>query len=87
MPRILTFQFKDIGIQVSFQRFSRDTLYGKSSIERRGEANEIYSNALLTRDGALPIINLLKLSYSSMTFPVNIPINHRSIHGKILERF
>ncbi len=52
MPRILTFQFKDIEIQVSFQSFSRDTLYGKSSIERRGEANEIYSNALLTRDGA-----------------------------------
>lgn len=52
MPRIVTFQLKDIEIQVSFQSFSRDTLYGKSSIERRGEANEIYSNALLTRDGA-----------------------------------
>ena len=52
MPRIFTLQFKDIEIPVSLQSFSRDTLYGKSSIERRGEANEIYSNALLPRDGA-----------------------------------
>jgi hypothetical protein len=51
MPRILTLQLKDFEVPVSLQPFSRDTLYGKSSRERRGEEGELYTNALITLDG------------------------------------
>ena len=51
MPRILTLQYKELEIPVSLKKFSRDTLYGKSTVEKRGERNEIYRNALLTMDG------------------------------------
>ena len=33
MSRVLTLQFKDLNIPVRLQVFSRDTLYGKSTIE------------------------------------------------------
>jgi hypothetical protein len=51
MPRILTLQLKDFEIPVSLHPFSRDTLYGKSSREKRGEEGELYTNALITLDG------------------------------------
>jgi len=52
MPRVLTLHFKDMEILVTLKVVSRETLYGKGSVEKRGEGEEVYKNALLTRDGA-----------------------------------
>jgi hypothetical protein len=51
MSRILTLQYKDLEIPTSLKVFSRDMLYGKSTVEKRGAGGEIYRNAFLTLDG------------------------------------
>jgi hypothetical protein len=52
MPRVLTLKFKEIEIPVTLEVFTRETLYGKGSVEKRGEGGAKYQNALLTKDGA-----------------------------------
>lgn len=51
MPRELTFILKDIEIPASMTVFSRDTVYGTKSVERRGERGELYRMVNLTSDG------------------------------------
>jgi hypothetical protein len=51
MPRVLTLQIKDLEIPVILQVFSRDTLYGKNTVEKRSEEGKVYKHALLTMDG------------------------------------
>ncbi|MFX1571784.1 MAG: hypothetical protein ACFFB0_03470 [Promethearchaeota archaeon] len=51
IPRILTLQYKDLEIPTSLKIFSRNTLYGRSMIEKRGAGGEVYRNAYLTADG------------------------------------
>ncbi|MHA1915192.1 MAG: hypothetical protein ACW98F_00640 [Candidatus Hodarchaeales archaeon] len=51
MPRILTLQLRDVKIPVTLRKFSRESLYGRGVIQKRGEGNIIYKNALITQDG------------------------------------
>jgi hypothetical protein len=52
MPRVLTLKFKEMEIPVTLNVFTRETLYGKGRVEKRGEGGKKYQNALLTKDGA-----------------------------------
>lgn len=52
MPRVLTLRYKEMELPVTLEVFSRETLYGKQSVEKRGEGGKTYQNALLTKDGA-----------------------------------
>ncbi len=52
MPRILTLRHKDMEIPVTLKIFSRETLYGKRTVEKRGDDEKAYDNALLTKDVA-----------------------------------
>lgn len=51
MARVLTLHYKDLEIPVILKGFSRDVLYGKSIIEKRGEDGTVYQYANLTLDG------------------------------------
>jgi len=51
MARILTLKYKDLELHVRLQKFSRDTLYGKSHVEKRGKDGIVYQHANLTMDG------------------------------------
>jgi hypothetical protein len=52
MPRQLKFELDGKITHAHFQKISRDMLYGKSSLEYRGEEGEVYQNVLITSDGA-----------------------------------
>ncbi|MFX1286830.1 MAG: hypothetical protein ACFFB5_24540 [Promethearchaeota archaeon] len=51
MARVLTLRYKDVEIPVILKTFSRDDLYGKSIVEKRGEDGTVYQQANLTLDG------------------------------------
>ncbi|MFX0074734.1 MAG: hypothetical protein ACFE96_04795, partial [Candidatus Hermodarchaeota archaeon] len=51
MPRTLKFLFKDLEIPAILVGFSRDSVYGKKTIERRGEDGTVYLMVNLTADG------------------------------------
>ena len=52
MPRQITFELDGATIHAYFLKISRDMLYGKNTIEYRGENGESYKNGLITSDGA-----------------------------------
>ncbi len=51
MTRVLNLHYKDLKVPIVFQKISRDIIYGKNTIEKRGEDGIVYTHTNLTMDG------------------------------------
>ena len=56
MARVLTLRYKDLELPMIVQKFSRDALYGKSTVEKRGEDGKFYNSYITEINSSLTLL-------------------------------